>query len=64
MKFRLLNRWRALLCGYFWIACPLCREMFGGHEWKEYPDKSGSVKKGKDLSACICPDCTKKGLGN
>lgn len=29
---RLLNRIYAFLFGYFWLPCPLCGEMFGGHE--------------------------------
>jgi hypothetical protein len=34
-KRRWLNRLIAHLGGYFWMPCPLCGEMFGGHEWRE-----------------------------
>lgn len=29
---RLFNRLWAMLWGYFWLPCPLCGRMFGGHE--------------------------------
>ena len=29
---RLVNWVYALACGYFWLPCPLCGRMFGGHE--------------------------------
>ena len=29
---RWLHRWYAFLFGYFWIPCPSCGRMFGGHE--------------------------------
>lgn len=29
---RLLHKWYANLMGYFWLSCPICGEMFGGHE--------------------------------
>lgn len=33
-----MPRWIAKLyadiMGYFWIPCPRCGRMFGGHEWK------------------------------
>ena len=29
---RLLNRLFAALFGYFWLPCPACGRMFGGHE--------------------------------
>jgi hypothetical protein len=32
-RLRWWHRLRANLGGYFWIPCPLCGEMFGGHEW-------------------------------
>lgn len=30
---RVLHKWYADTFGYFWIPCPLCSELFGGHEW-------------------------------
>ena len=32
VRCRWLNRWYALLLGYFWLPCPICDEPFGGHE--------------------------------
>lgn len=29
---RTLNRIYAWLFGYFWLPCPVCHRMFGGHE--------------------------------
>jgi hypothetical protein len=29
---RILHRLYAHLFGYFWLPCPLCGRMFGGHE--------------------------------
>lgn len=29
---RALNRVYAFLCAYFWLPCPICGDMFGGHE--------------------------------
>jgi hypothetical protein len=31
-RFRTLNRLYAFLWGYFWLPCPKCGQMFGGHE--------------------------------
>ena len=33
---RTLNRLYAFVCGYFWLPCPLCGDMFGGHEAGRY----------------------------
>lgn len=35
-RFRRLNKAYANFSGYFWIACPICQEMFGGHETSDY----------------------------
>ncbi len=40
-RFRLLNKLYANMFGYFWAACPICKTMFGGHEyagtlWSDY----------------------------
>lgn len=29
---RLLNKIFAFMFGYFWLPCPICGRMFGGHE--------------------------------
>ena len=41
--------------GYFWLPCPVCGQMFGGHEWKD-----GSIATDTPgLRKGICPDCEK-----
>lgn len=55
MKYRLLNKIYADLFGYFWTTCPLCGQMFGGHECK-----GGSIMTSWDDRKKVCPDCEKK----
>ena len=53
-RFRFFNRFYAKLMGYFWLPCPICNEMFGGHE---------SVWTLKDTIYTgfgVCPDCIEK----
>lgn len=46
--------------GYFWLPCPVCGKMFGGHEvgdgtlWESKNPRNG-IRKGRS----ICPDCEK-----
>jgi hypothetical protein len=70
MKHRILNKLYANIFGYFWTRCPICGQMFGGHEWKkpphgkynaiEYYERDG---RGLIVGDAICPDCTKSGEG-
>lgn len=39
--------------GYFWIPCPRCGVMFGGHEVGIAVDFDG-----EDFGRCICTACT------
>lgn len=59
MRFRALNKLKADLEGYFWLPCPACGQMFGGHEWKssEY-DSIPTDDTGRSAEG-ICPDCGK-----
>lgn len=51
------NCFRAWLGGYFWLPCPLCGEMFGGHQWR----KCGSIRtKQPGLNKLVCPRCSKR----
>lgn len=64
---RLLHRVYAWLLGYFWLRCPLCGQMFGGHEWKDRDGKASSIPAPDGVSGKrvgICPDCTRAGKGN
>ncbi len=53
---RLYHRIRAFLTGYFWLPCPSCGRMFGGHEegggtlWSGTPDLPG-------VGRTCCPRC-------
>jgi len=65
MRFRALNRLYARLFGYFWLPCPLCGQMSGGHEWRDIDGKPSSIPTGiPGESHGICPDCTRAGLGS
>ena len=46
MRFRTLNRIYASLFGYFWLPCPLCGQMSGGHEWRDIDGKPSSIPTG------------------
>ena len=55
-----LPRWThrvyARLLGYFWLPCPQCGRMFGGHEAN--PDYF--INDGLS-SRCVCPACVRAG---
>lgn len=64
MRFRILNKIHAKLYGYFWLPCSVCKQYFGGHEWKaNIAGNSGTIWTG-NTGVGICPDCTKAGKGN
>lgn len=45
------RQFHAWVGGYFWLPCPQCGEMFGGHEpW------GGTFYDGKRAMAC-CQNC-------
>ena len=52
-----LPRWMhhlyAFVFGYFWEPCPICGEMFGGHEWHQGNDLMTSLYDGVG----VCPNC-------
>lgn len=49
---RLFHRLYALIFGYFWLPCPVCRRYFGGHE------KGGGCYWIDETTAKItCPQC-------
>lgn len=55
MKF--LHMLYAKMFGYFWLPCPKCGEMFGGHQ---VPLVSATVEvlEGDGWhSYCVCPKC-------
>ena len=57
---RAVNRTFANLFGYFWIPCPTCGEMFGGHEIGGSVPVPGEPGRGR----CICKACAAAGIGD
>lgn len=67
----------ALLARRFWIPCPVCLRMFGGHEWADAHRRGPwgaashpatipipeAERVGDQLGAAICPRCTVMGCG-
>lgn len=49
---RWMHKLRANLTGYFWLPCPLCGEMFGGHEWD-----GESIIIAQHKGVGVCPNC-------
>lgn len=56
-------RWRhrlfAEFFGYFWMPCPVCQQMTGGHEWTGACVSTGESGQGIG----ICPQCESAGCG-
>ena len=61
---RWVHQWFAFMGGYFWLPCPMCGRVMGGHEWRRVEGKVSSVPDGKsDVFHGICPVCTYEGKG-
>lgn len=52
---RFLHRIYARVFGYFWLPCPLCGEMFGGHE-VNYTE-AVSCSDGRHRMVCPNKEC-------
>lgn len=70
---RYINKLYAKLFGYFWLPCPICGEMFGGHECTKAPDgfdnaiidyDKTDIESGGVYSLSICQSCSEDGLGS
>ena len=48
-------RIHAAVFGYFWLPCPVCGEMFGGHE-----QPSGAVWDDSGRGRVTCPACAEE----
>ena len=55
---RTLNRIYAWLFGYFWLPCPVCGRMFGGHEIVKIFTAALITDDGKAHSVCTDPQCS------
>lgn len=51
---RTLNKIYAWLFGYFWLPCPVCGRMFGGHEVSNVFTAALIAEDGH--AYCVCPD--------
>lgn len=54
-QMRTMNRLYAWLFGYFWLPCPICRRMFGGHEVKR--GYIVSLMSSRSEGQVVCPRC-------
>jgi hypothetical protein len=54
---RWLHKTYANVMGYFWIPCPSCGEMFGGHETPTSDDYRGLQQH--EARRIFCPKCAK-----
>jgi hypothetical protein len=56
----MIPRWThqlwARLNGYFWLPCPVCGEMFGGHESGGHPAPL-YLEDGRAFVVCTKPQC-------
>jgi hypothetical protein len=48
---RLIHRLWAGIRGYFWLPCPICEQMFGGHE------PHGDLMTSWTDGLCVCSRC-------
>ena len=53
---RWLHKLYANFMGYFWLPCPLCGQMTGGHEWKTN-DPNCSIMTSWSKGKGVCPNC-------
>jgi len=67
MRFRLFNKLYAKLFGYFWLPCPICGRMFGGHEVNDdcikYALVESKTKNDPIINLDRCPSPTKSIAG-
>lgn len=58
----MIPRWQhhlwARLNGYFWLPCPVCGEMFGGHEVLDRQTGALIREDGQAFAVCTDPQCS------
>ena len=61
-KYHLIPRWMqrvyAATNGYFWLPCPICKQNFGGHEWRL--DEKHVLYTSAYHGIGVCPQCGDK----
>lgn len=61
---RFLHHAYAWALGYFWLPCPLCGRVMGGHEWRSVAGKPADIPTDTlGIFRGICPVCTYQGRG-
>lgn len=54
---KLLHRIYAAIFGYFWLPCPKCGEMFGGHQMAAGGAHVIVEMADGQHCMCVCPAC-------
>ena len=63
---RFIQKLYAKFAGYFWLPCPICRRMFGGHEIAEatlikgYPGTK--TRKLYTMGQAVCVECNDEAM--
>ena len=52
---RIWNKMLAKILGYFWLPCPVCKEMFGGHE----TGSEDILQNDRAMIVCYKPECNR-----
>lgn len=52
-----LHQLYAFIFGYFWLPCPKCGEMFGGHQHEPYGAHVTVTEGDGQHCYCVCPAC-------
>lgn len=55
---RFLHRLLAMIGGFFWLPCPVCGRMFGGHELTRVDTASVVIADGTRRVVCTNPMCS------
>jgi hypothetical protein len=58
MRIEWFEKLKANMGGYFWLPCPMCGKMFGGHE--KGTDMYDPVDLFRGRMTCADPECKKR----
>lgn len=54
---KILNQFYAWVFGYFWLPCPKCKAMFGGHQVSPGGAHVIVTEADGQHCYCVCPAC-------